>query len=425
MGTTTTMQEFPLPEMQRIALEEVILQVLLLQLGRPEDFLSRCLQPPSVAQLRAAIATLIEVKAIAPDPALPLTALGYHLAHLPVDVRLGKMLVYASLLQVIEPALTIAAYLSCRSSPFMSPLAQRDVARRVHCESYLGKNRGLEAFVPAAAAAAAGSNSGSVSGGGRGYVADASGGGGGGGGRSDSTVGDSDHLAVVRVYDQWRHVIKTQGDSAAYAYCRRQFLSMQKMQEIHQLRALYRRHLIRAGLIRVAPSVASPPQQQQRGKGAAVKAAAKAPAIATATATAAGVSTRNDDGGEEDDDAALIDEDVEDCLDVRGGADDDADDEDEDDAVMDKDEEELLLRCALCAGFAPHFVRAVEVIVDAKRSSKTGPLVVSKRLKLVQADQKEVRLHPSSLLCGYVALPPPSVCVSAACGCLTSTGRYV
>ena len=38
--------EYSLPEIQRIALEEVILQVLYLRLGRPEVFLLKCLSPP-------------------------------------------------------------------------------------------------------------------------------------------------------------------------------------------------------------------------------------------------------------------------------------------------------------------------------------------------------------------------------------------
>lgn len=92
--------EFPVPEMLRISLEDVVLQVLLLQLGRPEVFLGECLQPPSIGQIRAAVASLIEVKAVLPEPSLPLTALGFHLARLPLDIKLGKMLIYACLLEV-------------------------------------------------------------------------------------------------------------------------------------------------------------------------------------------------------------------------------------------------------------------------------------------------------------------------------------
>ena len=74
--------------------------MLLLNLGTPELFLSQCLQPPSVDQVRQSIAVLIELRAVLPVAALPLTALGFHLARMPVDVRIGKMLIYASLLGV-------------------------------------------------------------------------------------------------------------------------------------------------------------------------------------------------------------------------------------------------------------------------------------------------------------------------------------
>ena len=81
--------------------------MLLLKLGSPENFLGQCLQPPSREQIRASLACLIEIRAVLPLTELPLTALGYHLARMPVDVRIGKMLIYASLLQVCNSVATI------------------------------------------------------------------------------------------------------------------------------------------------------------------------------------------------------------------------------------------------------------------------------------------------------------------------------
>lgn len=75
-------------------------QVLLLKLGAPEVFLGQCMEPPSIEQVRSALACLLEVGAVLPLLELPLTALGYHLARMPVDVHVGKMLIYASLLGV-------------------------------------------------------------------------------------------------------------------------------------------------------------------------------------------------------------------------------------------------------------------------------------------------------------------------------------
>ena len=56
-----------------------------------------------------------------------LTALGYHLAQLPVAPRIGKVLLLGAVFRCVGPALTIAASLSTRS-PFMSPFDKREQA---------------------------------------------------------------------------------------------------------------------------------------------------------------------------------------------------------------------------------------------------------------------------------------------------------
>ena len=120
--------EYPVPEIRRIPLEEIILQILYLKLGKPETFLGQCLEAPSRQQIRSAIATLIEIKAIYPQNDLPLTALGYHLARMPVDVRIGKMLIYSCILEVRHSLFIIIfnsflpTYLAstCCSSSFLS-----------------------------------------------------------------------------------------------------------------------------------------------------------------------------------------------------------------------------------------------------------------------------------------------------------------
>jgi HrpA-like RNA helicase len=124
---------YPLPEIQRVPIEEVVLQVLLLELGLPNEFLSECPEPPSQAQVQTALVKLLTIKAILPLPNLPLTALGYHLAKLPVDVHVGKLLIMSSLLGCVEPALTIAAALGGKS-PFSNPPNLLEEAYRAHCE---------------------------------------------------------------------------------------------------------------------------------------------------------------------------------------------------------------------------------------------------------------------------------------------------
>lgn len=55
-----------------------------------------------------------------------LTPLGYHLAHLPVDARVGKLLLFAAILQCLDPILTIAAALVRLARPSLAYLC-RDV----------------------------------------------------------------------------------------------------------------------------------------------------------------------------------------------------------------------------------------------------------------------------------------------------------
>ena len=60
------------------------------------------LEPPPVRSINAAIDNLVEIGALRPPPSLGLTTLGYHLANLPLDARLGKMLIYGAVLQCVE-----------------------------------------------------------------------------------------------------------------------------------------------------------------------------------------------------------------------------------------------------------------------------------------------------------------------------------
>jgi len=131
-GQTMSMAPFGVPEIQRISLEEVVLQILLLQLGHPVRFLRSCLEPPSDAQLSAAVASLIDFGAVLPvADSLPLTPLGRHLARLPVDMHIGKMLLVSCLLKCTPAVLTVAAAL-CSSSktggPFVYPTHARGEA---------------------------------------------------------------------------------------------------------------------------------------------------------------------------------------------------------------------------------------------------------------------------------------------------------
>lgn len=119
------------PELKRVPLEEVCLSILASGLGKDcEGFLRQAPQPPSDDSVQAALNVLEEVGAITPERKF-LTPLGQHLAKLPVDVRLGKMLVLGSLFQCLDKVLTIAASLSSKS-PFSTFFQDAATAKAKH-----------------------------------------------------------------------------------------------------------------------------------------------------------------------------------------------------------------------------------------------------------------------------------------------------
>jgi ATP-dependent RNA helicase DHX29 len=67
------------------------------------------------------------VQALSQDGYQRLTPLGQHLSNLPVDVHIGKMLLYGAMFQCLDPILTIAAAMSFKS-PFIRPFGKEDEA---------------------------------------------------------------------------------------------------------------------------------------------------------------------------------------------------------------------------------------------------------------------------------------------------------
>lgn len=83
------------------------------------------LEPPVTENINSSIKRLQDVGAFDKDNSL--TPLGCHLAALPVDVRIGKLILYGAIFSCIDAALTIAAALNYRS-PFVSPFGKREEA---------------------------------------------------------------------------------------------------------------------------------------------------------------------------------------------------------------------------------------------------------------------------------------------------------
>jgi HrpA-like RNA helicase len=153
------MSDQQLPEMKRCPLESTALKIKALRLGYVDEFLRKAIEPPSPEALSHVVAVLKGLSAMNTDSLLgaeqgastsasskassktsseqsdgtrveELTPLGVLLAKLPVDPRIGKMMLYGAIFRALEPVLIIASSLAFRS-PFFSPFDKRAEADAV------------------------------------------------------------------------------------------------------------------------------------------------------------------------------------------------------------------------------------------------------------------------------------------------------
>lgn len=196
------------PEIRRVSLEHLVLNLLSITPAgfaarNPHDFLSKSMDPPESASVTAAVDNLLALGALetvhvasGKSGSVRLTALGRHLSGLPVDARIGKLLIYGALFGCLEAALTIAATLSERS-PFFSPRDKREESRRA---------------------------------------------------RDKFKWGQSDLLMWVRVYDAWLDARRAGGGFRAQReFCDSNFLSRKTLVAIGDARSQLRRQLLDAG----------------------------------------------------------------------------------------------------------------------------------------------------------------------------------
>ncbi|KAM9257545.1 putative ATP-dependent RNA helicase DHX57 isoform 1-T1 [Cariama cristata] len=187
-----------LPEIQRVPLEQLCLRIKILEMFSAQSLhsvLSRLIEPPRTESLRASKLRLQDLGALTPDEKL--TPLGYHLASLPVDVRIGKLMLFGTIFRCLDPALTIAASLAFKS-PFVSPWDKREEANKKKLEF---------------------------------------------------AVGNSDYLALLQAYKGWRLSIN-EGSQASYNYCRENFLSGRVLQEIASLKRQFTELLSDIGFVK-------------------------------------------------------------------------------------------------------------------------------------------------------------------------------
>jgi ATP-dependent helicase HrpA len=120
-------QPFTPPEIRRTNLAAVILQMEALRLGDVEQF--PFVEPPDGRAVRDGYATLFELGAI--DEEHRLTRLGRELSRLPVDPRVGRMLLAGRELGCVQEMLIIGAALSVQD-PRSRPHDQTEKADRAH-----------------------------------------------------------------------------------------------------------------------------------------------------------------------------------------------------------------------------------------------------------------------------------------------------
>ena len=182
------------PEMLRLSLQDLALRVKICNLGGIEQTLAEALNPPLPKNIRRAIESLVDVKALTQQEEL--THLGRQLAKLPLDVYLGKLILLSSICNCLDAGITIAALLTSKS-PFSAPVESRSQAE----------------------------------------VA-----------RLSFKKGDSDLLTLYTVYCAWKRSCQDTTMSEAQ-FCRKNYLNPQSLSNIEDLKGQLTTALIDAGFL--------------------------------------------------------------------------------------------------------------------------------------------------------------------------------
>ncbi|XP_028274222.1 3'-5' RNA helicase YTHDC2 [Parambassis ranga] len=192
------MLEFQVPQLLRMPLQELCLQTKLLAPCSclVAEFLSKAPQPPSAHAIRNAVQMLKTIGAMEQNE--DLTDLGYHLADLPVEPHLGKMVLCAVVLKCLDPILTIACTLAYRD-PFTLPNQSSQKRDALHCRKRFTANT------------------------------------------------FSDHMALLRAFQAWQ---KARSDGWERSFCEKNFLSQATMDMILGMRTQLLGQLRAIGFVR-------------------------------------------------------------------------------------------------------------------------------------------------------------------------------
>jgi ATP-dependent helicase HrpA len=122
--------KFTDPEILRTSLAAVILKMKSLELGPVDRF--PFVEPPTAAAIREGYATLFELGALdGEEPGAELTRLGHRLARLPLDPKIGRVLLAGSELGCLRDVLPLAAALSIQD-PRERPMDRQQQADAAH-----------------------------------------------------------------------------------------------------------------------------------------------------------------------------------------------------------------------------------------------------------------------------------------------------
>ncbi|XP_051750884.1 3'-5' RNA helicase YTHDC2-like [Ctenopharyngodon idella] len=192
------MLEHQIPQLLRMPLQELCLHTkLLAPITCPiAEFLSKAPEPPHLHTIKHAVQMLKTIDAM--DPWENLTELGYHLADLPVEPHLGKMVLCAVVLKCLDPILTIACTLAHRD-PFVLPAQAAQKRVSMLCRKRFTANT------------------------------------------------FSDHMALLRAFQAWQ---KARSDGWERAFCEKNFLSQATMEIIVGMRTQLLGQLRATGFVR-------------------------------------------------------------------------------------------------------------------------------------------------------------------------------
>lgn len=188
----------PIPEIHRVPLEQLLLRVKTLPNFDDrtlEAVMNGVIEPPAGEGVLTAINRLQDVGAF--DDQQSLTPLGVHLAALPVDVRIGKLMLFGAIFQCLDSVLTMAACLS-HKSPFVAPFGKRNEA----------DNR-----------------------------------------KRQFSIMNSDHLTVLNAYKRWRKVNKERNRYAAKVFADENYLSMKTLETLVEMKYQFLELLISIGFV--------------------------------------------------------------------------------------------------------------------------------------------------------------------------------